>query len=66
MEVGTPLLHTWVERAPQHPSAMPSFALATLLLAEAGNMRFPESVSNPIWNPRSPIKLTNSLLLAMH
>lgn len=47
MEVGTSLLHAWVELAPQHPSAMPNFAPATLLLAEAGDIRFPDSVPTP-------------------
>ncbi|WP_367154741.1 hypothetical protein [Methylomonas sp. HYX-M1] len=50
MEVGTSLLHAWVELAPQHPSAMHSFAPATLLLAEAGDIRFPDSVPNPSIN----------------
>lgn len=50
MEVGTSLLHAWVELAPQHPSAMTSFAPATLLLAEAGDIRFPDSVPNPSIN----------------
>lgn len=41
MGTGTPLLNAWVELAPQHPSAMPDFAPETLLIAEAGNIKFP-------------------------
>jgi len=50
MEAGSSLMHAWVELAPQHPSAMPSYAPSTLLIAEAGDMRFPDSVPNPSIN----------------
>lgn len=50
MELGTSLLHAWVKLAPQHPSAMPSFTPATLFLAEAGDICFPDSVLNPSIN----------------
>jgi hypothetical protein len=47
MESGSSLMQSWVELAPQHSSAMPSYAPSTFLIAEAGDMRFPDSVPNP-------------------
>lgn len=50
MRTGMPLLQAWVELAPQHPSAMPSFIPVTILLTETGNISFPDPVPNPSIN----------------
>ncbi|MBD9358528.1 hypothetical protein [Methylomonas albis] len=41
MRAGKPMLNAWLELAPQHANAMPSYAPATLALNEAGNLQFP-------------------------
>jgi hypothetical protein len=40
------MLSAWLELAPQHISAMPTYAPETLFLSEAGNIKFPAAIKD--------------------